>query len=133
MHDGIWARSFLRARPRSVRETLITGLVGVVTSDEPNDLERTPDYEAMTRSLSVICKEQLIGALKGFQPDIINWRGGNYIVKHVNPYPHFGQGFFEITCTSINFMDLPFTNALPLPGRMAFNFAKQSYLVPLCY
>ena len=83
-------------------ETTFPNIIGVVTMSSPNDLERRDDYQMMTRSITVVCKFQLQGVVTGYQPDIILWRGQRHLVKHVSPYPHFGQGFYEAECSSMD-------------------------------
>ena len=95
----------------SVSEQSFTGIVGVVTVQSPNDLERREDYQMMTRSLSVVTRFQLYGAVRGavqgYQPDLILWRGTRHLVKHVDPYPQVGQGFYQIECSSMANTDAP--------------------------
>ena len=86
----------------SSTETTFANIIGVVTMSSPNDLERKEDYQFMTRSITVVCKFRLQGAVTGYQPDIILWRGQRHLVKHVSPYPHFGQGFYEAECSSMS-------------------------------
>jgi len=80
-------------------------VVGVVTASSPTDLERAEDFETMTRSITVVTSFQLQGAVTGYQPDIIVWRGTRHLVKHIQPYPHFGRGFVEAECSSLSNTD----------------------------
>ena len=82
-------------------------LLGVVTASTPNDLERGEDYQNMTRSLTVVTKFRVQGIVTGYQPDIIQWRGTQHLVKHVAPYPQFGQGFYQVECSSMSNTDAP--------------------------
>jgi len=93
--------------------------IGVVTANSPSDLDRRDDYEGMTRSISVVCQFHLRGETTGYQPDIIFWRGDNYLVRHVDSYPQFGSGFFQAEATSMDKTDNAFEPALT--GRMIFN------------
>lgn len=86
-------------------EVLFSDVVGVVTAISPSDLERKDDYDAMSRSISIVCKFHLRGETTGHQPDIVAWRGNNFLVKHVDPYPQFGAGFFQIECSSMDKTD----------------------------
>jgi hypothetical protein len=88
-------------------EKLLKNKAGVVTAISPNDLNRAEDYQTMTRSISVICKFSLRGETQGYQPDIVVWKGGNYLVKHVDPYPQFGQGFYQAECSSMDKLEQP--------------------------
>ena len=75
--------------------------VGVVTSGSSNDLEREDGYQLNKRSLSIVSKSKIQAAIKGYQPDIILWRGSPYVVNHVDAYPQFGPGFYQVDCESM--------------------------------
>jgi hypothetical protein len=83
--------------------------VGVITMNE--DIENIriafPEMEFATRVISVVTKKKLQAAVTGYQPDLVVWRGDNYLVQRVSPYPQFGSGFYEAICTSVDFMDAP--------------------------
>ena len=91
----------------TVAEQLFSQVVGVVTAISPSDLDRREDYQAMTRSISIVCQFRLRGETDGGQPDIVVWRGNNYIVKHIDPYPQFGRGFIQAECSSMDRVDVP--------------------------
>lgn len=91
----------------TVTERLFKNVIGVVTAGSPNDLDRAADYQTMTRSLTVVTKFALQGVVTGYQPDIILWRGTRHLVKHVAPYPQFGQGFYQAECSSMANTDGP--------------------------
>ena len=103
--------------------------IGVVTAISPSDLDRREDYQAMTRSISVVTQYKLRGEITGQQPDIIVWRGDNFVVKHIDPYPQFGKGFVQVECTSMDRTDGPLE--APAPISTAFNLAVNSSLVSL--
>lgn len=105
---------------RSILSNQTFGKVfGVVTANSPSDLERREDYQNMTRSISVVCQFHLRGETTGFTPDIIVWRGSNYLVKHVDAYPQFGAGFFQAEASSMNKTDPAFEAAVT--GRLVYN------------
>ena len=83
-------------------ETTFANIVGVVTMASPNSLDRRQDFQVTPRSISVVCKFALQGEVTGYSPDIILWRGQRHLVKEVSPYPHFGQGFYEAECSSMD-------------------------------
>jgi hypothetical protein len=91
----------------AVVEQLFRNVTGVVTAQSPNDLERREDYQNMTRSISVVTAFQVYGAVQGYQPDLILWKGTRHLVKHVDPYPQFGRGFYQVECSSMANMDEP--------------------------
>jgi hypothetical protein len=88
-------------------ERLIPDLVGVVTMTSPTDLDRGPDYQVNSRSITIVCKFPLRGESTNYQPDIVLWRGDNYLVRHVDLYPQFGAGFYQVQCESIEKTDSP--------------------------
>ena len=113
------AQSF-DAHGRSVLTNQTFGKVsGVVTANSPSDLDRREDYQSMTRSISVVCQFHLRGETTGYTPDLVVWRGDNYLVKHVDSYPQFGAGFFQAECSSIDKTDKAFEPAVT--GRTVYN------------
>lgn len=113
----------------TVSETLFPGVQGVVTAISPSDLDRRDDYEAMSRSISVVCRFRLHSETTGNQPDIVVWRGSNYLVKHVDPYPQFGRGFIQAECSSMDKTDPPLE--APNLGGFLFNNAANSAFILL--
>jgi hypothetical protein len=105
-------------------EQTFSPVIGVVTANSPSDLDRKEDYQTMSRSITVVCRFALRGETTDSQPDIVVWRGSNFLVKHVDLYPHFGAGFFQAECSSMNKTD----NALQsgLIPQLAFNVAANS-------
>jgi hypothetical protein len=83
--------------------------VGVVTMNEDIENIRNafPEMEFATRVISVVTRKKLQAAVTGYQPDLVAWRGDNYLVQRVSPYPQFGDGFYEAICTSIDLVDAP--------------------------
>lgn len=79
---------------------------GVVTMAGAKDLQRLADYEVLDRVIKITTKTQLQGEVKNAQPDIIIWRGNNYVVKDIKLYPQFGQGFYSVLAASIDLTDL---------------------------
>jgi galactose-6-phosphate isomerase len=85
-------------------------VIGVVTPNDPSDLDRAADYDSQTKSLTVITQFQLRPATTGFKPDIVEWNGDRYLVRHVSQFSHFGAGFVEAECSSMDRMDNPVEN-----------------------
>lgn len=86
-------------------ETVLPDVVGVITAASPNDLDRREGYQASTRSISIVTAFPLFTETNGRQPDIVVWAGSNFVVKHVDLYPRFGAGFFQVECESIDKTD----------------------------
>lgn len=90
---------------RSTVAVTTTNSFGVVTMASGADLKRHPEFQELDRVLSIVTKTRLQSAVNGSQPDIIIWRGDNYVVKYVDLYPQFGQGFYQVIAASIDLMD----------------------------
>ncbi len=98
------------------RSTLSTkkylGQTGVIYPDGDNTLNRGPSFQATPRSITVVCQFALQGEVQGRQPDIVFWMGSHYLVRTVEPYGHFGQGFYEAACSSTDYQDPDFASEL---------------------
>lgn len=105
-----------------VTERIFPNLIGVITAGSPSDLDRREDYQNMSRSLVIVCQFPLRGETTNYQPDIVVWKGSNYLVKHVDLYPQFGKGFYQAECSSMDKADRALDSE-PQTG-LAFN---QSY------
>jgi hypothetical protein len=120
----------ITAKGRSQVATQVFGnIVGVVTATSPNDLARLDDYQITQRAITIVTKFRLQGEVTGKQPDVIDWRGSRYVVKHIDYYPQFGNGFIQADCISMDITDgeLP-----PLqPGAMMLNNTANSAFITL--
>ncbi len=79
---------------------------GIVTSAKQSDLNRLPDLQNSQNVISVITRCELRGPTPGAQPDIITWRGTSFLVKVIDAYPQFGQGWYKALAASQNAIDL---------------------------
>lgn len=102
-----------------IHERIFPNLVGVITAGSPSDLDRQENYQNMSRSLTIVCQFPLRGETTNYQPDVVVWKGSNYLVKHVDLYPQFGKGFYQAECSSMNKTDRAL-NSDPLNG-LEFN------------
>lgn len=88
-----------------ITPTTLGPYYGVVCAAGKNDLDRLPQGTQFTRGISVVTQTKLQGAGKSggqdYQPDIINWNGGQYLVVHVDIYQHVGPGFWQVLAESI--------------------------------
>ena len=84
-----------------IHPTDIAPVYGTICAASPNDLARVPDSSSFTRAISVITPFHCKGVEIGFQPDLILWKGSQYLVKHVDLYPHMGPGFFQVIASSV--------------------------------
>ena len=110
----------MSATGRAIMEEMLLPFSGVVTAISPSDLDRQEDYSIMSRSISVVTKFRAQGETVGYQPDVLVWRGNNFVVKHVDPYPQFGEGFYQIEARSQDKVDGQFLPILPTD----FQFSK---------
>lgn len=86
----------------------IPRVVAVVTNPGPNDLKRLPEYSAGDSVISVVTRYPLRGAsqvnpVDNYQPDVILWRGAQYLVQDLKDYTAYGAGFVEALCVETNF------------------------------
>lgn len=79
---------------------------GIVNSASRSDLQRLPESQQAENVISIITETQVRGPTPGAQPDIITWRGTSYRVIACDPYPQYGQGWYNILAASQNAIDL---------------------------
>lgn len=115
----------------NVIETDYNNIVAVVTAGNPNDLKREDDYAAYMRSITVVLQFRIRGQTEGYLPDIIVWRGNNFIVDSFDPYPQFGNGFYIVTAQSMDRNDDAME--LVLNGQLAFNNILNSGNIYPCF
>lgn len=85
---------------------------GSITPSGDNMLARDENYQTQGNTITIITAFKLRGPSKdalsrNYQPDIIEWRGGRYIVETLNDWSGGGGGMVEAECKSIDLMDLP--------------------------
>lgn len=83
-------------------------IVGAIFPSGDNSLVREEAYQTQAEALTVITQFRLRGASKdangnSFQPDIVVWNGGNYLVKSIKAWTSYGAGFVEAECVSFDF------------------------------
>lgn len=102
---------------------------GVVTATGSDDLSRLQDADVFKRSITIVTKFKLRGEVEdnaktNWKPDLITWRGDNFIVKVIDLYPQFGAGFVQAICSSEDLVDQP-----PAETSLQFdNRVNSSYL-----
>lgn len=93
-----------------IGEEWFRGVVAVVTIGGDTGLRREADQQHQGRTLSVVTKFSLRGPAEArasadadgqFQPDLIVWQGGRYVVTGLDPYPNYGAGFVQAICSSM--------------------------------
>lgn len=108
----------------SASPSIIKNVVGVITSAGPNDLRRMGDEQHTGRVMCFITKFPLHATAPGFLPDEILWAGDTYVVLQLDPYPEFGEGFFQALIGSVDSQD----RAAPIVGQEDFSDPSNSGL-----
>lgn len=83
---------------------------GVVQPDGNNTQERNKEEAHGNKTISVITKFPLRDQVNGALPDVVIWRGDEYLVDAVDDLTNYGPGFVEATCISQDAQEAP-------PGR----------------
>ena len=108
-------------------KTVIPNVWGIVTTANPNDLYREESFEYFSRSLNIVTQYRLQGQRQGYEPDIVIWHGNQFVVGTFDPYPQFGNGFYEAICQSIEPEDNAFD--LVINGQLAFDNKTNSGII----
>ena len=87
---------------------------GVVTATSPDDLTRVPEEEYMSKTITVYTQFRLRGPGPGISPDIVHWHGTSFIVRALDDFSGYGEGFIAAVCVAIE-TNQP-TNPDPVPG-----------------
>lgn len=86
-------------------DTLIEDLPGVVYPSGNNSNDRTEDASTGFKSIEVISQFRLQSQVERLIPDIVLWRGGEFIVRTVDDYTPYGAGWIQATCTTDKIID----------------------------
>jgi hypothetical protein len=86
----------------------------VVVSASPNDLQRVPNYQQQGKAISIYSisprlQGPAVNTATGqqFQPDMIIWHGSTFVVRLLEDYSAYGQGFVHTIAESIIAVDPP--------------------------
>ena len=102
--------------------------IGIVVAGDPNDLRRDDaEFELNWNTISITTNFALIGVMENYFPDIISWRGQNYTVNNVAPYPQFSPGFVQAVCTNMDRVES--MNPSFLNGQLIFSVTNDSGLI----
>jgi hypothetical protein len=97
------------------QQTAVTSFPNVPMSVTPtgsNSLVREEAYDSQTKSIRVISQAPLRSRAEqqdgtDWLPDVIQWKGGNYIVRIVDDYSSFGAGMIVADCLLFDFIPPP--------------------------
>jgi hypothetical protein len=92
--------------------TLLTGVPGVVYPASKNDLDRREDAQRNAKSIVILSRFAMRGESEtidgvSYQPDIVVWRGGHFLIVTVEDYSNWARGFVKMTANAIDIQDLP--------------------------
>jgi galactose-6-phosphate isomerase len=98
-----------------VTETQIP-TTGVVQPSGANTQERPKGYATGRKSCLVITQFRLRAQSDSYAPDLVLWRGDDYLVETIEDYTNYGRGFVQAYCTSQDLQDAP-----PMEGTGSVN------------
>jgi galactose-6-phosphate isomerase len=88
-------------------QVTVPGLLGTIYPSGDNSLVRQADYELGRKTLTICTTYRLQQAAPKHQPDLVLYRGNQYVVSNVKDWSPFGAGFVEAECSSIIPIDAP--------------------------
>jgi hypothetical protein len=92
---------------RSVTSQVTATAYGTIVPTGDNSLVRQADYELGRKTLTLYTTYPLQMAAPGYQPDLILYRGNQFVVSSVKDFSAFGEGFVEVEISSILAIDTP--------------------------
>jgi galactose-6-phosphate isomerase len=88
--------------------TQVTGTgVGTFYPTGDNSLVRQADYELGRKTLTCVTKYRLQQAAPGYQPDVVLYRGNQFVVSSIEDFSQYGEGFVAAQLSSISGIDAP--------------------------
>jgi hypothetical protein len=95
-------------RPETINESgrssaaqVVGSAVGTIYPTGDNSLVRQTDFELGRKTLTVVTPYRLQQAAPGHQPDVILYRGNQYVVTSVEDYSQYGAGIIVAEVSSI--------------------------------
>lgn len=92
---------------RATTEQVVATAIGTIYPTGDNSLVRQTDYELGRKTLTCVTTYRLQIAAPGHQPDVVLYRGNEYIVTAVEDYSQYGAGFVVAQLSSIRAIDQP--------------------------
>lgn len=89
-----------------------TDNVPAVVNSGISELVRAQDQQNMPNRISVHTLFRLQGPARDgagtqYEPDLIVWRGDNYVISSLDDYSKYGAGFVRADCASVSSIDQP--------------------------
>jgi galactose-6-phosphate isomerase len=92
---------------RSVTTQVTATAYGTVYPTGDNSLVRQADYELGRKTLTCVTPYRLQQAAPGYQPDVVLYRGNQFVVSSVEDFSQYGAGFVAAQLSSISAIDAP--------------------------
>lgn len=111
----------------------ISGVLGSVTPTGENSLIREEAHSAQHKTIMVVTSFRLRGSSRdslgaSWQPDLVLWRGGYFIVRTVDDFSQFGVGMISADCETFNYVPQPPRTPSAAIGRLDFRYPSNSSL-----
>jgi hypothetical protein len=108
---------------------------GSITPAGDNSLVREEAFQTQAKSITVTTTFQLRGPAKDgfgntYQPDLVAWKGDNFIVRSVSDFSQYGAGMVQADCTSIDLVDQPPSHTTAAPIDLDFTNSRLSDQIP---
>lgn len=84
---------------------------GIVTAASGNDLQRLGDVQVQGKAISIVTRFLLRGQSSSrksgetYQPDIVKYRGDQFLVVLAEDYSAYGEGWVQAIATSLDYID----------------------------
>jgi hypothetical protein len=92
---------------RSTVTQVTATALGTIYPTGDNSLVRQGDYEMGRKTLTCVTPYRLKQAAPGYQPDLVLYRGNQYLVSSVEDYSQYGAGFVVAILSSTLAQDIP--------------------------
>lgn len=80
---------------------------GVIIPQSDSPLVRGPDQQHLPALIQVHTEYRLRSLEPDAQPDIVVWRGADYIVNRIYPFTDYGAGFMCADCSMLTHVGDP--------------------------
>jgi hypothetical protein len=88
-------------------QVTVRDLLGTIYPSGDNSLVRQADYEHGRKTLTIVTPYRLQQAAPGHQPDLVLYRGNQFVVSSVEDYSQYGAGIIVAEVSSILAIDTP--------------------------
>jgi hypothetical protein len=88
-------------------QVTVAGLLGTIYPTGDNSLVRQTDYQLGRKTLTIVTPYRLQMAAPGYQPDLVLYRGNQYVVSAIEDFSQYGAGFIVAEVSSILAIDAP--------------------------